>query len=192
MPNRTTTYYHRGCKYVVSFLCTTWLLLSCSRPAEDRMTLSAADSVALEQARANGALVNEGFERCLRYVQGWLRHADPKTGLIPRNLQRDTLIWNAKDAAADNYPFMVLTAALTDSALFHGRMAEMLATETRLTSRIGHLPDTYAFGQQGFANADPDLEDILFGASEYIKDGLLPLTEWLGQSPWLERMIAML
>ncbi|MCK5463617.1 MAG: hypothetical protein KAI95_11400, partial [Bacteroidales bacterium] len=32
----------------------------------------------------------------------------------------------------------------------------------------------------------------IFGASEYIKDGLLPLTEWLGFSPWYERLVEIL
>ena len=36
------------------------------------------------------------------------------------------------------------------------------------------------------------MPDIIFGASEYAKDGLLPLTEWLGPSPWSERMLGML
>lgn len=179
-------------KQYQAILASVFLLLSCTQPPKEFITLSTADSVALQQAQTNGALVNEGFERCRLFVQGWLKHADPSTGLIPRNLQKDTTIWNAKDAAADNYPFMVLTAAITDSELFHGKMATMLETETRLTSRIGHLPDTYDFNKQGFRSAEPDLDDILFGSSEYIKDGLLPLTEWLGASPWSERMIAIL
>ena len=43
--------------------------------------------------------------------------ADPVTGLIPRNINDKPSkdIWNAKDCAADNYPFMVLTAALLDT-----------------------------------------------------------------------------
>ena len=168
------------------------LLISCLRPAENPTTLTATDSLYLKQALEHGLLVNEGFERCRRFVAGWLQHADPRTGLIPRNLQKDTTIWNAKDAAADNYPFMVLTAALTDRELFEGRMHQMLETETRLTSRLGHLPDTYDFVKQDFRSTAPDLGDILFGASEYIKDGLLPLTEWMGPSPWSARMIAML
>jgi len=61
-------------------------------------------------ALQNGTLANEGFRRCRNFVAGWLKHADPKTGLIPRNISRDKDIWNAKDSAADNYPFMVLTA----------------------------------------------------------------------------------
>ncbi len=164
------------------------LILSC----EGKIVLSDADQLALKQAETNGILVNEGFERCRHFVDDWLKHADPETGLIPRNLDNDRDIWNAKDAAADNYPFMVLTAALTDRPLFEGRMLDMLKTETRLTSRIDHLPDTYSFSQKAFVQAEPDLYSILFGSSEYIKDGLLPLTEWLGHSPWSERMIAML
>ena len=185
-------YQKRKSKGHLAFLGVTLLLISCARVTEDAMMLTTADSLALQQARANGILANEGLERCRLFVRGWLKHADPQTGLIPRNLQKDTLIWNAKDAAADNYSFMVLTAALTDRELFQGKITEMLETETRLTSRIGHMPDTYSFDKQGFKSTDPHLEDILFGTSEYIKDGLLPLTEWLGASPWSERMIAML
>jgi len=147
---------------------------------------------AFDQALANGRLANEGFARCERFVTGWLAQADSATGLIPRNLKKNRDIWNAKDAAADNYPFMVLTAAITDRALFEGRMIDMLRTETRLTSRIGSLPDTWSFAKQDFADDEPELGRILFGASEYIKDGLLPLTEWLGLSPWSSRMLDML
>jgi len=145
-------------------------------------------TVALE----NGKLANEGFLRCHRFVEGWLRNADPKTGLIPRNLTQSKDIWNTQDSAADNYPFMVLTAALTDRPMFDGRMLDMLRAETKLTSRLDSMPDTYSFSKGGFADAEPDLGRIIFGTSEYIKDGLVPLTEWLGPSPWSQRMIQML
>ncbi len=144
---------------------------------------------AFRQAEKNARLANEMFFRCRRFVDGWLKHADPKTGLIPRNLARDRDIWNAKDSAADNYPFMVLTCALTDRPLFKGRMLEMLRAETKLTSRIDRLPDTWSFSKQAFAEATPNLGRIIFGGSEYVKDGLLPLTEWLGPSPWSRRML---
>ena len=32
------------------------------------------------------------------------------------------------------------------------------------------------------------MDRIIFDNSEYVKDGLMPLTEWLGLSPWSERM----
>ncbi|MHC4741765.1 MAG: FAD-dependent oxidoreductase [Planctomycetota bacterium] len=143
-------------------------------------------------ALENGKLANEGFVRCRNFVAGWLKHADPKTGLIPRNITRDKDQWNAKDSAADNYPFMVLTCAITDREMFEGRMLDMLRTETKLTSRIGAMPDTYSFSKGGFKDEKPNLNAIIFGSSEYIKDGLLPLTEWLGPSPWADRMIAIL
>ncbi len=143
-------------------------------------------------AEQNGKLANEGFNRCLKFVYGWLELADPSTGLIPRNIldnpSRD--IWNAKDCAADNYPFMVLTSALLDRELFNGKMLEMLRTETRLTSRVGTLPDTYSFSKKGFRKKNIILSDIIFGSAEYVKDGLIPLTEWLGPSQWSDRMIS--
>ncbi len=145
-----------------------------------------------QQALHNGQLANEGYIRCNRFVEDWLKHADPETGLIPRNLNESKDFWNAKDAAADNYPFMALTAAITNRELFNRTIHDMLLTETKLTSRLGNLPDTYSFSKNGFVNEQVDTAAILFGASEYVKDGLLPLTEWLGESPWSERMIAVL
>ena len=144
------------------------------------------------EAIQNAALANEGFQRSLAFTKAWLEQRDPETGLIPRNLDQSNDIWNAKDAAADNYPFMVLTSALLDEDLFTGEMMEMLATETRLTSRVDHMPDTYSFSKKGFDQAETDLGSVIFGASEYIKDGLLPLTEWLGPSPWSDRMLGIL
>jgi len=150
------------------------------------------DDNAFKQAMENGQLANEGFVRCRNFVKGWLNHADPETGLIPRNLSRDKDIWNAQDSAADNYPFMVLTAAITNRPLFDGRMLDMLRTETKLTSRIGNLPDTYSFSKRNFQDDKPNMGRIIFGSSEYVKDGLLPLTEWLGPSPWCDRMLGIL
>jgi len=150
------------------------------------------DEDVFQQAVENGRLANEGFIHCRDFVNGWLRYADPKTGLIPRNIKRDKDIWNAQDSAADNYPFMVLTAAIIDRPLFDGRMRNILRAEIRLTSRVGHLPDTYSFSKRDFHESRVNMGRIIFGSSEYIKDGLLPLTEWLGPSPWSERMIDIL
>jgi hypothetical protein len=148
--------------------------------------------ILFDRAEINGKLANEGFDRCLKYVHGWLELADPATGLIPRNINDKPSkdIWNAKDCAADNYPFMVLTSALLDQELYNGKMRKMLETETKLTSRLGDLPDTYSFSKKGFASKIVVLSDIIFGSAEYVKDGLIPLTEWLGPSPWSERMIS--
>lgn len=65
----------------------------------------------------------------------------------------------------------------------------MLRTETRLTCRIDRLPDDYSFPKRGWRRDKVELEAIIFEGSEYVKDGLLPITEWLGQSPWSERAV---
>lgn len=159
-------------------------------PALDR--LAETPALSTDRAKENARLAGEGFRRCYDFLHAWMEQRDPKTGLIPRNLDQSKDIWNAQDAAADNYPFMVLTAALLDKKVFRKEMRQMLKKETKLTSRIGALPDTYSFSKQGFEKEEPEMDGIIFGASEYIKDGLLPLTEWLGYSPWSERMLDIL
>jgi hypothetical protein len=166
---------------LVPFIC-----FSCQNT--DRATVDPVFQKALE----NGQLANEGYRRCIDYVYHWLEHADPETGLIPRNLRPGGQLWNAQDAAADNYPFMVLTAAIVDRELYEGRMLEILKAEQKYTNRLDRLPDTYSFAKKGFVNEKPDKNGIIFGASEYIKDGLLPLTEYIGKTPWSERMIELI
>ena len=159
-------------------------MISCSTPSR----ISNED---LNRAKGHAAQANEAFSRSHHFVEGWLKEADTVTGLIPRNLKGDQY-WNARDAAADNYPFMVLTAYLTDSELFEGRMKEMLATETRLTSCMGACPVTYDFRAHRPKNSPVDTSEVIFGSAEYVKDGLLPIADLLGPSPWSERMISIL
>jgi hypothetical protein len=150
--------------------------------------LRADDLDTTARATIHGRQANEALRRCRKYVDGWLAHADPKTGLIPRNLRDSKHYWNGRDSAADNYSFMVLTCALTDRAMFEGRMMDMLRTETKLTSRVGALPADYDFNKQGYRHGEPDLKRLIFDGSEYVKDGLMPITEWLGETPWSRRM----
>ena len=168
-----------------------WIIAGCGQT--DNLSIDET-RVQFDRAEINGTISNEGFNRCLKYVQAWLELADSATGLIPRNISDKISkdIWNAKDCAADNYPFMVLTTALLDRELFNGRMIDMLNAETKLTSRLGTLPDTYSFSKKGFAKKNIVLPDIIFGSAEYVKDGLIPLTEWLGPSQWSERMISII
>ncbi|MDR1723714.1 MAG: hypothetical protein LBR84_07245 [Tannerella sp.] len=168
-------------KYILKI---TLLCLVCS--------CSSFDPEAFEQAVQNGIKANEGFERCLRFVNGWLAEADSVSGLIPRNLTSSRDIWNACDAAADNYPFMALTAAILGNKSLNSRMLSILEAERKLTSRIGRLPDTYSFPKQGFLYEQPNLKEIVFGSAEYMKDGLVPVTEFLGKSPWSERLLEIL
>jgi hypothetical protein len=143
------------------------------------------------QAESRGHATQEVIQFCNRFVNGWLTHADPKSGLIPRNLRGDWY-WNARDSAADNYPFMVLTAKVTGNAHMDRSMRYILEQEKKLTSRVDSLPDTFDFATQAFLTPEVKMTDIIFGASEYAKDGLMPITEWIGPGPYLERMEQMM
>ena len=146
----------------------------------------------LPSLERNAAQANQALKQCRQYVDGWLNHADPISGLIPRNLRESKTIWNGKDSAADNYPFMVMTCALTDNALYQGSMRDMLESEIRLTRRIGNLVDVFSFPTQSFAHETPSMDRILFDSSEYAKDGLIPLTELLGKTPWRDRLLGII
>jgi len=138
-------------------------------------------------AEQNAKQSQRAIQFCRRYAHGWLVHVDPGSGLVPRNLTGDAY-WNAKDAAADNYPFMVLTAHITDDHYLKEVVQEILAQEQKLTNRLDSLPDDFLFATQNFRTEKPNPDDITFGAAEYAKDGLMPISEWIGPSPWLDRM----
>ena len=180
----------KGCYFLnavdrIIFLLILVLLCSCTTP-------SSFEASQFATAHENGVLANEGFRRCLEFTHDWLEYADPESGLIPENLYEGSDTWNAHNAAADNYPFMVLTSYILDKELYNTTMHRMLITETSLTSRIHSLPDAYSFSKKDFVREEIDTARIIFGTSEYIKDGIIPLTEYLGESPWSERMVGML
>lgn len=147
---------------------------------------AAADDARFLQAEQNSRLAAEAFSRSRKYIDGWLAHADPQSGLIPRNMK--DRYWNGRDAAADNYSFMVLTAAMTDRPLLEGRLTDMLRAEARFTRRVDNLPDDFLFSTQSWRRENVDRDAMIFDGAEYAKDGLLYITEWMGRSPWTDRM----
>ncbi len=150
------------------------------------------DQETINKAIKNGKQASEGYKRSLKFTKAWLAKGDSITGLIPTNLNRKSDLWEPHNSAADNYAFMVLTGYLLNRDLYNGSLLEMLNTETKLTSRINSLPDVWSFSKQGFHFSEIDTGRIIFGASEYIKDGLIPLVEYIGKSPWQESMMEML
>jgi hypothetical protein len=187
----------RGAPPRPGFLAGVRLVHAAARPSNDATPPVGSAGIRSRRTRSDdlrkrGSQAGEALRRCRDYVRGWLAHADPKSGLIPRNLTAHRQLWNGRDAAADNYPFMVLTAALTDRELFEGRMLNMLKTERRLASLEG-LPIDWSFETQApvhdWSQSPRDFDTRVFDGSEYVKDGLMPLTEWLGVSPWSERMV---
>jgi hypothetical protein len=146
----------------------------------------------INHAIENGKQANEGYVRSLNFVEGWLTKTDSSSGLIPTNLTKKSDLWEPENSAADNYAFMVLTAYLLDKDLYNGKMLDMLKSEKQLTSRVKSMPDTYSFSKKDFLRYPINMNKLIFGTSEYIKDGLIPLAEYIGKSPWNDRMMEML
>lgn len=153
---------------------------------------SQKEKKAYETAAQNGLLANEAFVRSMNFVKGWMQHRDSASGLIPTNLTAAKDIWEPHNSAADNWAFMVLTTYLLDKDLYNGTMLDMLHSERKLTSRVKSLPDTYSFSKKNFVTETPDMHWIIFGTAEYMKDGIIPLCEYIGKSPWSDRMMEML
>jgi len=134
-------------------------------------------------------------ERSARYagialskVQRWLHERcltvrDERSGLF-RPTGR---LWTYRDTAADCYPFYVWAAYFTDRKIFESVMVETLEAERRLCNHLDRLPVPYDMdkGRKEVTAFDR----MIFGASEYAKDGLIPIVEITGRSsPWYGRM----
>ena len=150
------------------------------------LTATAGEVSVWRQAEDHARKANLAVTYCLRYAEGWLQQADPQSGLLPRTLNQDGY-WNAKDCAADNFPFLLLTGEMTGQHHIQRAARAIFEQERRLCPRVDHLPDTYYFDRQGFSAESPKMDDLIFGAAEYAKDGLLPIIEWSGPGPWLDR-----
>jgi hypothetical protein len=145
---------------------------------------------AFDRARSNGVRVEELLGRAKRVLHAWLRHADPQTLLLPDHLpsfqgQGRRLQYTPHNSGADNYPYLIVTAWFTDRALYDGRMRDMLRNEMRYTNDAHGMPRTYDLRTRQLG------EPYVFGAAEYAKDALVPVTELLGRTPWFYRMVDM-
>jgi hypothetical protein len=156
------------------------------------MCFAATDLDAVDWAHieARGEKHRRALLACRRYAEGWMEFADPVSGLLPRRLRKD-FYWNAQDCAADNYPFLVLSSFFTRRDWFTTRMVKILETEQRLCNRKGVLPDDYIFQTRTWPEREPDRDALIFGASEYAKDGLLTLLERFGDTPWYHRLLGL-
>ena len=148
----------------------------------------------LEQARERGRRFERAVAAMDRVMRVWLTHADPRTQLLPDRVPGPgsglapgaAAPYTPHNSGADLYPYLILTAALTDPDLYRGRMLEMLRNEVRYTNAAASVPGNLdlASGKLGPFS--------MFGAGEYAKDGLLSVTEYLGRTPWYARMVDMM
>jgi hypothetical protein len=133
-------------------------------------------------ASLNARLGQEAWQRAKRVLHAWTNVRDPETGLVPRSIKAKAPRWNTRDVGADLFPFLLLAAEYLDSE--HSRQwREALAREREI---CGPMPCSIAFRP---ARVVPQSRDaVVFGASEYAKDGLLSIAERLGRGPWFVRL----
>jgi hypothetical protein len=166
---------------------TTWFV------AAAFMALAASLSGQPPAGQVHDAVVNaRRFERAVqasqRVLHAWLKHADPRTLLLPDRpiADRQKWIYTPHNSGADLYPYLILTAELTDPELYHGRLMEMLRNEVRYTTVQRSIPADLTLADHKVGTAS------FFGAAEYAKDGLIAVTEYLGRTPWFYRMVDMI
>jgi hypothetical protein len=143
---------------------------------------------AFERARANAVRFERAVQAADRVLRAWMQHADDRTLLLPdRPLADDgSRVYTPHNSGADLYPYLILTAHLTDPDLYHGRLVEMLRNEVRYTTVQRSIPANLTFAPQQLGQVS------FFGAAEYAKDGLIAVTEYLGRTPWFYRMADMI
>ena len=150
------------------------------------LAISAFANGPVEQAERNAGQAAEALRRSQRVMRAWLDMADTKTGLLPRTV--DNRAWVVRDSAADLYPFLVLLSRYAAPDLYQGTMTHILRQETMLTARVGRLSDDVLPEGKGWVRPELQIDEVMFGSAEYAKDGLVPITELLGDTPWYFRL----
>lgn len=153
------------------------------------LLMASEQSTVWLKARQNGVQAREAFDRAHRFALGWIAYQNQTTKLLPERTADDRQKWTIHNAAADLYPRMLLAGYFTDHTLYNERLLPILQTERELTNRLGVLPDGVYIDTGEFIHDEIDTTRIIFGASEYCKDGLLMLTEVMGEGPWYDRMV---
>jgi hypothetical protein len=150
--------------------------------------------VTVAETRLRGQRFERAVAAMQRLTNAWLAQADARTLLLPDRLPGigsglkpgdDSRFYTPHNSGADLYPYLILTSELTAPDLYRGRMMEMLRNEVRYTNTSWGIPThlNLKSGELG--------EPSMFGAGEYAKDGLLAVTEYLGRTPWYDRMVDM-
>ncbi len=141
-------------------------------------------------AGVHGILSSEGVLRAKAVYDAWMPMRDPDSGLFPQSSEK--LQWNYRNVAADFFCFQLHTGmyvgaedvdllfATLDREATLGRKGDLpLPRWVRGSGVIYQSTEHPWFGSRG----------PLFGASEYVKDGLLGLYEATGDERIYRRML---
>jgi len=140
-------------------------------------------TAAFEQAQSSAEIAGYSLSKVHRWLhERALKQIDPET-----KLYRADGRWNYRDTAADCYPFLVWAAYVVDRDVFDGPVREVLHAERALCNHFGRIPVPYDFGKKGKVE-NLSWDQVVFEASEYVKDGLVAIVEVTGRDEWFERM----
>jgi hypothetical protein len=150
---------------------------------EDRNGAAASGDL-VHAAQINGQLSQEALLRALDVHIEWLARRDPQTKLYSQHPGRRE--WNYRNTAADFFCFH-LHAALRLNPAGMPSLLETFEAESKLRTSEGLCQPVIA------ATLEPvevDHDELLFGTSEYAKDGLISVYELYGAELVGERLFA--
>jgi hypothetical protein len=127
-----------------------------------------------DAAEINAQLSQEALLRSLAVHKAWLGRRDPTTHLYAQSEERPE--WNYRNTAADFFGFH-LHAGLRLNPSAMDSLKQTLRAESALRTSGGLCQPVLARSGQ---NIKVDQEELVFGSSEYIKDGLLSVYERYG------------
>ena len=165
----------QACLSILCFTLLALLLVHIPAQAQD----------AFQQAEKSAAVAGHALDK----VHRWLHEIavptiDPETGLYKARGK-----WDYRDTAADCYPFFIWAAHVVDRDVFNGPCRDVLHREITLCNTVGAIPAPWDF-DKGAPVKDLAWDEMVFQASEYVKDGLIAIVEVTGYDEWFDRMRA--
>jgi hypothetical protein len=141
------------------------------------------DRGALEQASRSAEIAGYALSKVHRWLhERALPVIDPNTGLYPADGY-----WNYHDTAADCYPFLCWAAFVVDQEALNGPVRSVLHAEQKLCNYLDRIPVPYDWKNK--RQLVPAWDEMVFQASEYVKDGLVAVVEVTGRDEWFDRML---
>lgn len=140
---------------------------------------------AFRQACESAAVAGHALSKVHRWLHEIaLTKIDPETGLYKADGK-----WNYRDTAADCYPFFIWASYVVDRDVLNGPARSILHREIALCNTVERIPVPWDF-DAGAPVKDIEWDEMVFQASEYVKDGLIAIVEVTGQDEWFDRMRA--
>jgi hypothetical protein len=167
----------------VKQLLSTILILLVAEAQTQAAAQPQIDETVLEQASRSAKIAGYALSK----VQRWLHEKalpviDSETGLYPADGH-----WDYRDTAADCYPFLCWAAFVVDQEALNGPVRNVLRAEQKLCNYLDRIPVPYDWKNK--RQLVPAWDEMVFQASEYVKDGLVAVVEVTGKDEWFDRML---